>query len=114
MGINKELLKGSAVSLILNILSRQELYGYELIKEIERRSKGAVAIKDGTLYPILHTLEKNGQVDSYWVEKENERPKKYYKITRSGRALLMERTKEWEEFKAAVDLILVSAKFSRL
>ncbi|HEY5525072.1 MAG TPA: PadR family transcriptional regulator, partial [Clostridium sp.] len=57
MSINKELLKGSTIILILNLISKKTMYGYEMIKEIEEKSNGVFALKEGTLYPILHTLE---------------------------------------------------------
>lgn len=110
MRINKELLKGSVISLVLTVLDRKDMYGYDLIKEIEKISSGAVVLKDGTLYPMLHTLEKSGSVESYWVEKKNARPRKYYRITKPGRAVLKKRTKEWEDFKTAMDQVLLGAK----
>lgn len=106
MSINKELLKGSTVTLILQILSRRELYGYELIKELERCSEGVFELREGTLYPILHTLEKAKEVEAYWVEKPDIRKRKYYRITKNGRKRLEEKRSEWKKFRTAVDQVL--------
>lgn len=56
--LNKELIKGSTITLILNELSKEPMYGYKMIKEIEGKSNGVFIFKEGTLYPILHDLEK--------------------------------------------------------
>jgi len=107
---NKELLKGSAVTLILTVLNRADSYGYELAKEIERSSKGAFTLTEGTLYPLLHELERDHHVESYWVEKKDERKRKYYRITKSGKKTLKERTKDWESFRTALDEMLTATK----
>lgn len=106
MKVNKELLKGSTVTLILSLLERQTMYGYEMIKAIEVRSEGIFQFKEGTLYPILHQLEADGCVESYWHEEEGSRKRKYYRITAQGRKLNEERTKEWKLFSSAVDRII--------
>lgn len=105
MRVNKELLKGSTMTLVLSILSKQDMYGYELIKEIEARSNGVFLMKEGTLYPILHTLESEGWLLSYWEQKDG-RKRKYYKITDEGSRLLQEKTQEWIQFRTAVDTII--------
>ncbi|KKO54850.1 PadR family transcriptional regulator [Paenibacillus sp. DMB20] len=105
MPINKELLKGSTVILLLTVLSRKEMYGYELIKEIERRSDGVFMMKEGTLYPILHTLEGEGWLEAYWSQHDG-RKRKYYRITDKGRQQLKEKTNEWRLFRTAVDTVI--------
>lgn len=91
MKVNKELLKGSTVILILSLLERKHMYGYEIIKEIEKHSGGVFAFKEGTLYPILHSLESKGLVESYWTEAEGTRRRKYYRITDTGKLQLKEK-----------------------
>ncbi|MEI7025742.1 PadR family transcriptional regulator [Paenibacillus sp. y28] len=105
MKISKELLKGSTVTLILSQLQQQDMYGYELAKAIEQRSSGAFALKEGTLYPLLHTLEQNGVVEAYWQEHDG-RKRKYYRLTSSGKELLQEKKQEWSLFRSAVDQVL--------
>jgi len=106
MKINKELLKGSTVILILSLLDRQPMYGYEIIKEIEKHSGGVFAFKEGTLYPILHALEAKRMVESYWIEAEGTRRRKYYRITDTGKLQLQEKKAEWAVFRSTVDKIL--------
>ena len=106
MKISKELLKGSTVILILSLLKEKPMYGYEMIKEIEEKSSGIFTFKEGTLYPILHSLEGENAVEAYWVESEEGRKRKYYKITKGGIKLLKEKEVEWKTFKVAVDDLL--------
>lgn len=106
MKINKELLKGSTVILILKLLDKKSMYGYEMIKEIEDKSNGVFTFKEGTLYPILHTLENNGLVESYWDESEGKRKRKYYRITDEGKLSLKKKQEEWTTFRSTVDKIL--------
>ncbi|TFE26321.1 PadR family transcriptional regulator [Cohnella luojiensis] len=105
MKINKELLKGSTVVLILTLLEKQDRYGYEMIKEMEHRSGGIFMFKEGTLYPILHTLETEEWVQSYWQTHDG-RKRKYYRITEFGKSKLRERKQEWSVFRTAVDRVI--------
>lgn len=107
MKINKELLKGSTTILILSLLKRKPMYGYEIIKEIELKSSGVFNFKEGTLYPILHTLESNEMVESFWSEGESARKRKYYKITDKGNKQLREKEDEWKLFTNTVNTILL-------
>ena len=99
MKINKELLKGSTTVLILSILNRKDMYGYEMIKEIDLRSKGIFSFKEGTLYPILHNLENANYIESYWDNSSIGRKRKYYKI-------LLEKESEWKLFSNTVNSVL--------
>lgn len=107
MAINKELLKGSTVILILSLLDQRPMYGYEMIKEMEVKSEGVFTLKEGTLYPILHSLEAEGMVECYWTETEGGRKRKYYKITKNGREYAKEKQKEWKTFRSAVDKVIL-------
>ena len=106
MFVNKELMKGSTVILILTLLDGKAMYGYEMIKEIEVRSGGVFTFKEGTLYPILHTLEGEGVVECYWTETEGGRKRKYYSITKAGRLNLKEKQEEWKNFSSAVNKVI--------
>ncbi|MCA0758244.1 PadR family transcriptional regulator [Paenibacillus sp. N4] len=105
MKINKELMKGSTVILILTLLNQKEMYGYEMAKEIERRSSGLFTFKEGTLYPILHTLEVERLVEAFWHE-EGGRKRKYYRLTDEGRLQLAKKKKEWTLFRTTVDQVI--------
>ncbi|MBM6861474.1 PadR family transcriptional regulator [Clostridium saudiense] len=106
MKINKELLKGSTTVLILSLLNRKDMYGYEMIKEMEERSKNIFSFKEGTLYPILHNLENENYIEAYWDSSNGNRKRKYYKITESGKKVLLEKEKEWKLFSSTVNNVL--------
>lgn len=106
MKIDKSLLTGSTGMLILRLLEEKEMYGYEMIDTLEKRSDNTFTLKAGTLYPLLHSLERSGYVDSREAEAENGRMRKYYSITESGRKILSEKRAEWEVFSGAVNKVL--------
>jgi len=105
MKFSKELLKGSTATLILSVLEKEDMYGYKIVKEIDKRSEGAFALKEGTLYPVLHSLEEHEYVESYWEIFEN-RNRKYYHITRKGLRVLKEKKIEWKEYSNSVNKVL--------
>ncbi len=105
MRYSKELVKGSTSLLILSILKKEDLYGYKIIRELELASEKAFEMTEGTLYPILHALEKEEMLESYWQEKDG-RNRKYYHITKKGLKALAEKQKEWESFSSSVNKVL--------
>ena len=106
MKINKELLKGSTTTLVLNLLNSRPMYGYEIIKVIEAKSNGIFSFKEGTLYPILHSLEGDAMIEAYWSDSTESRKRKYYKITDKGRLHMEEKKEEWSIFSKTVDKVL--------
>lgn len=106
MRISKELLKGTTTLLILQILDETDKYGYQLSKELEEKSEQLFQLKEGTLYPILHSLESLGMIEAYWEETESMRRRKYYKITDIGRNELKQRKKEWGVYVKGVKSVL--------
>lgn len=104
-----EILKGTAHSLLLCLLSQQPMYGYQIIKELEKKSAGYFKFKEGTLYPALHRLEKAGLITGKWQLLPNGRPRKYYHITDKGLRVLVEKRSEWRGFLAAMNLIIEPA-----
>lgn len=102
---NNELKKGSAELLILSILETRPRHGYEISKQIEERSRGVLRFHVATFYPLLYRLEKRGLLQGQWVEKPNQRRRRYYKLTRAGRQLLKQQRSVWKEFAAAMNLI---------
>lgn len=105
MTINRELLKGSTATLVLSILSREAMHGYQMARELERISAGVLTFKEGTLYPILHTLEAEGLIAAEW-QAERGRERKVYRLTDSGQGELRRRVAEWESFRGAVDQVI--------
>jgi PadR family transcriptional regulator PadR len=106
MKINKELMKGSTTILILTLLSNTDMYGYQITQELKRRSDNTFDMKEGTLYPTLHALEKSGAVESYWLDSAEGRRRKYYKITDDGQELLSDKRREWSAFAQAMNNII--------
>ena len=111
MKISKELAKGSTGLLVLSVISKTDMYGYQIIKTIEQTSEEVFSLNEGTLYPILHSLEKEGCLEAYWCEAEG-RKRKYYKITEKGLKELASREQEWNVFSGAVKKVLGGAKFA--
>ena len=110
MKISKELAKGSTGLLVLSVISRGEMYGYQIIKTVEMMSDNVFQMNEGTLYPILHSLEKESFLTSRWCEsEENGRKRKYYKITEKGLTELTKQKQEWETYSYAVGKILDGA-----
>jgi PadR family transcriptional regulator PadR len=95
MVIPKDLVAASATPIILSILSNGDSYGYAIIEEVRRASKGEMEWADGMLYPILHRIEKKRLVSSYYKIAENGRKRKYYKLRQSGRRELTKLRQHW-------------------
>ncbi len=106
MAIEGDLLRGVAEPIILKLISNQAMYGYEIIKVVNERSRGAFEWKEGTLYPCLHRLEGAGFISSSWMKSESGKDRKYYHITSKGEALFREKVIEWGSFAAAVNSLL--------
>ena len=85
MDLSKDLVAASATPLILAILRQQDSYGYEIIKTIREASSDEIVWTEGMLYPVLHRLEKNGLVESYWKTSQEGRRRKYYRLMPVGR-----------------------------
>jgi DNA-binding PadR family transcriptional regulator len=93
--LSKDLIAASATPLILSILSLEESYGYQIIKKIKEISDDRIHWKEGTLYPVLHKMEKSGIIKSKWKVAENGRKRKYYQINNKGKKLLDEELDHW-------------------
>jgi PadR family transcriptional regulator, regulatory protein PadR len=96
MGMKKDLVAASATPLVLAILSEGDNYGYAIIKRVTKLSRGHLKWTDGMLYPVLHRLERQGYVAAKWSASENGRRRKYYRITREGRAQLTAQRQQWQ------------------
>ena len=107
MSIDKSLLSGNTAMLLLKLLENKDMYGYEMIEELSEKSKNVFELKAGTLYPLLHTLEKKKYVSSYDVQSESGRARRYYNITPNGKKHLHEKEKEWSEYTSAVNNVLL-------
>ena len=99
--------KGSTILLILSVLRDESKYGYQIMREIERRSDGYFKMTAALLYPALHRLDRDGLIRSEWRQEEGKHRRKYYTITQPGREALLEHTQEWRTF---FDKLLVTIK----
>ena len=109
MNYERELLKGNTDSLLLSLINFQPMYGYQIIKELEKRSNGYFQFKEGTLYPALHRLEKAGLIQGKWQRLPSGQERRYYYITLKGQKTLSERLTIWQDFATAVALIMQPA-----
>lgn len=105
MRYSKELLKGSTPILVMSVLKQNDLYGYKIIRELEIRSENAFEMSEGTLYPILHALEKEKLLESYWQEVDGRR-RKYYHLTDKGIKQFEEKKQEFKSFANDVSKVL--------
>jgi transcriptional regulator len=103
--LDRELKRGSAELLILSLVEARPRHGYEMSKLIETRSGGAVRFNVASLYPLLYRLEKRGWIEGRWVDKADQRRRRYYRITREGRKVLQAQRSTWQNFVAAVNRI---------
>ncbi|MBC5636816.1 MULTISPECIES: PadR family transcriptional regulator [Ornithinibacillus] len=95
---DRELVKGSTSLLVLQLLNERDMYGYELVKEMDYRSDHNLQMKEGTLYPALHKLEKQEYIECYWQNQEKGPARKYYRITLEGKKILEAKTSEWHRY----------------
>ncbi len=103
--LEQEWKKGSAELLILSLLEDQPRHGYDIGKLIETRSGGSLRFHIASLYPLLYRLEQRGLIHGRWVEKPNQRRRRYYRLTTQGQKTLAQQRQSWREFVRAVSQI---------
>ncbi|XCP84797.1 helix-turn-helix transcriptional regulator [Roseburia hominis] len=108
MAVEKSLISGSTTMLILGLLDKKDMYGYEMIETLREKSNNVFELKAGTLYPLLHSLEEKGWLSVYNQEAGG-KMRKYYQLTRSGRKQLIAKKEEWKEYSTAVANVLGGA-----
>lgn len=102
---DQEWKKGSAELLVLSLLEDQPRHGYDISKLIQIRSGGALRFHVTSLYPLLYRLEKRGWIEGRWVEKAEQRRRRYYSLTAEGRKVLRSQRKSWKDFVAAISRV---------
>lgn len=107
--LNTELLQGTLDLLILKTLAAGPLHGYGVSLRIQQISSERLIVRQGSLYPALHRLERRGWIESEWGDSDNNRRAKYYRLTRKGRKQLGVEETNWEELASAVRQVLESA-----
>ena len=109
MAINKELMKGSTSILVLSLLSQDDMYGYQITQKLKEETNCVFEMKEGTLYPLLHGLENERAIESYWKDADNGKRRKYYHITNQGKQLLKDKKLEWHLFSQSVNKVVGGA-----
>ena len=105
----RELLPGTLDMLILKVLSRGDMHGYDIVSAIQRASDGVLGVMEGALYPALHRLEVRGWVRSKWGVSDNNRRAKFYRLSALGRRALEEEAAYWNRVASAVSRVMQSA-----
>jgi PadR family transcriptional regulator PadR len=102
-----QLLKGTVRLLVLRLLEREPMYGYQMLQYLQERSEGYFRVGEGALYPLLHELEESGFLKAEWREvADRPQRRRYYRLTAKGRRELARRREEWRGFTRAMDLVL--------
>jgi len=109
MRIERELMRGAGPVAVLKLLERGEMYGYELVEALSRRSAGILAMGQSTLYPMLYNLEANGLISAEWRDSSAGRSRKYYHLTDKGKRRLARQTDEWHAVVQAMTALGVLA-----
>lgn len=102
-----EALKGHLDMLLLAVLLERPLHGYAIVERLRQLSRGEFDLPEGTIYPALHRLEREGWLDSWWSQ-DSGRKRRIYQLTLRGHQALAGRQQEWQQFARAVDAVLGS------
>lgn len=105
MRLSKNQMSGNTAMLILKLISEKDMYGYEMIDTLAKRSDNVFELKVGTLYPLIHGLVESGYLSCYSQEM-NGKLRKYYHITPSGEKYLSKMVEEWNYYSSAVQNLL--------
>lgn len=106
MELEKSLVSGSMALLVMKLLQECDMYGYQMIETLEKRSDHTFHLKAGTLYPLLHGLEAKGLVSAYEREATAGKKRRYYHLTQEGCAALEEKEASWNQYARAVRRVL--------
>jgi Predicted transcriptional regulators len=106
MEIDKGLIGGSTILLLLALLEESDLYGYEMIRKLEVKSDKTFQFKEGSLYPVLHKMENKGFIKSYLSKGDTGKERRYYQITKSGRKQLKEEKEKWQMFSGSINKVI--------
>ena len=104
--MDTELIKGTLSLIILSLLSRRAMYGYEIVTTVREETDGVFEWKAGSLYPSLHKLEKGGMIRGEWEGEPDSRQRKYYHLTADGRTALRAKQESWAQLSRAVTQIM--------
>lgn len=103
------LLQGTLDMLVLQALQLEPMHGWGITERIEQWSEDVLCVGQGTLYPALYRLERQGLITSDWHTTENNRRARYYTLTRAGRKHLAQEIRDWQRMSRAINLVLAAA-----
>jgi PadR family transcriptional regulator, regulatory protein PadR len=106
MGKPTDLVQGTLDLLILRTVALEPQHGWAIAQRIEQVSQGVLKVQQGSLYPALYRLERDGWLRAKWAETATGRKAKFYALTRSGRAHLERELASWERLSSAIELVL--------
>ena len=104
--INSDVIRGHLDAIILRLISEKDRYGYEISKEISSRTNDEFQIKEATLYAVFQRLEKKELIESYLGDVSFGSKRRYYRITKLGRAYLAEEVRDWRKTKEIIDIFM--------
>ncbi|QEG41965.1 PadR family transcriptional regulator [Roseimaritima ulvae] len=107
---SSDLIRSCADMVILTVLRSRPMHGYDVLQSMGEFGDGQFRFKQGTLYPLLYRLEREGWIKSKWQVPETGKKRKVYSITAEGRRVLKQRTQQWERFSTSVNAILWEGK----
>jgi PadR family transcriptional regulator len=105
LGMKADALGGQLDSLLLAVVAEEPAHGYGILQRLKLRSAGAFDLAEGTIYPALHRLERDGLLSSSWSSEAGRR-RRVYRVTRTGRSALKARRRDWAHFAQAVEAVL--------
>lgn len=109
MGHKGDILQGTLDMLVLKALRLEPMHGWGVTERLEQWSENELQVNQGSLYPALYRLERQGWIASEWRTTENNRRARYYRLTAAGRKQLADEEREWERLSRAVNLVLRAA-----
>lgn len=108
MATDPDLVRGTLETILLETICRRPMYGYQICKTLNAQTDGYFDLREGSLYPALHRLERDGLLKSYWEKTDAGRRRKYYRITDAGAAALVKKRQQWRAFAGAVERVLTT------
>ncbi len=106
MSITSDIIRGHTETIILAQLAHKDSYGYEINKALQQKSDSKYEMKEATMYSAFRRLEQNGMILSYWGDENRGARRRYYSITKLGRAVLEQSREDWEEAKRIIDSMI--------
>lgn len=106
MSITSDIIRGHTETIILAQLAHRDSYGYEINKELQRKSDSKYEMKEATMYSAFRRLEQSGMIMSYWGDENKGARRRYYSITKLGRVVLQQSREDWGEAKKIIDSMI--------